>query len=85
MKGLGDFWGDLSKEAIDALWTIYTPTHSNVLEYLNVELTSPVEEKTEAYISRYVPSLDRGLLSLFVQFFTGSSTIETESSIKVVF
>ena len=64
---------------------LYAPIHSNVLEYLNVELTSPVEEKTEAYISRYVRSLDRGLLSLFVQFFTGSSTIETESSIKVVF
>ena len=63
---------------------MYTPTHSNVLEYLNVEVTSPMEEKTEAYISRYVRSLDRDSLSLFVQFRTGSSTMPG-SSIKFVF
>ena len=50
-EGLGEFWEDISKEAIDALWTMYTPTHSNVLEYLNVEVSPPMEEKTEAYIS----------------------------------
>ena len=64
---------------------MHTPTHSNVLEYLNVKVTSPMEEKTEAYISRYVRSLDRDSLSLFVQFYTSSSTIEPGSSIKVVF
>ena len=84
-KGLGEFWEDISKEPIDVLWTMYTPTHSNVLEYLNVEVSSPMEEKTEAYISRYVRSLGRDSLSLFVQFCTGSSTIEPGSSIKVVF
>ena len=83
-KGLGEFWEDISKEAIDALWTMYTPTHSNVLEYLKVEVTSPMEEKTEAYISRYVRSLDRDSLSLFVLFCTGLSSIEPGSSIKVV-
>ena len=63
---------------------MYAPTHSNILEYLNVEVTSPMEEKTEAYISRHVRSLDRDSLSLFVQFRTGSSTTPG-SSIKVVF
>ena len=43
-----------------------------------------MEEKTEAYITRHVRSLDRDPLSLFVQFGTGSSTIEPGSSIKVV-
>ena len=62
---------------------MYTPTHSNVIEYLNIEVTSPVEEKTEAYIGRYVRSLDRYSLSFFVQFCTGSSTTEPGSSIKV--
>ena len=84
-KGLGEFWEDISKDALDALWTMYTLTHSNVLEYLNVEVTSPVEKKTESYISRYLRSLDRDSLSLFVQFCTGSSIIERGSSIKVVF
>ena len=84
-KGLGEFWEDISKEAIDTLWTMYTPTHSNVLEYLNIEVTSPMEEKTEAYISRYLHSLDRDSLSSFVQFCTGSSTIEPGSSSKIVF
>ena len=84
-KGLSEFWEDIFKEAIDASWTMYTPSHSNVLEYLNPEVNSPMEEKTEAYISRYVRSLDRDSLSLFVQFCTDSSTVEPGSSIKVVF
>ena len=65
-KGLGEFWEDISNKAIDVLWTVYTPTHSSVLEYLNVEVTSPMEEKTESYINRYVRLLDRDSLSLFV-------------------
>ena len=44
-----------------------------------------MEEKTEAYIDRYVRSLDRDSLLLFVQFCTGFSDIESGSSIKVVF
>ena len=44
-----------------------------------------MEEKTEVYIGRYVRSLDRDSLSLFVQFCTSSSTIEPGSSFKVVF
>ena len=84
-EGLGEFWEDISKEAIDALWTMYIPTHSNVLEYLNVEVSCPMEEKTEAYTSRYVRSLERDSLSLFVQFCRGSSSIEPGSSFKFVF
>ena len=83
-EGVGEFWEDISKEAIYALWTRYTPTRSNVLEYLNVVVTSPMEEKTEDYISRHVRPLDRDSLSLYVEC-TGSSPIKPVSSIKVVF
>ena len=62
---------------------MYTLTHSNVIEYLHIEVTSPMEEKTEAYIGRYVRSLDRYSLSLFVQFCTSSSPTEPGSSVKV--
>ena len=65
---LGEFWEDISKEAIDAM----------------KKKTSPMEKKTEAYISQYVRSLERDSLSLFTQFCTGSSTVEPGSSIKVV-
>ena len=84
-KELGEFWEDISKEAIYALWTRYTPTRSNVLEYLNVVVTSPMEEKTEDYISRHVRPLDRDSLSLYVEFCTGSSPIKPVSFVKVVF
>ena len=56
-----------------------------MLVWCDVEVTCPMEEKTEAYISGYVRSLDRDSLSLFVQFCTGSSTVAPGSSIKVVF
>ena len=84
-KGLGRFWEHISKEAIDVLWTMCTPTHSNILEYSNVEVTAPMEEKKEAYISRYVRLLDRDSLSLPVKFCTDSSSIEPGYSIKVIF
>ena len=63
---------------------VYTNSFKR-LGNLNIEVTSPMEEKTKAYIGRYVRSLDRDSLSLFVQFCTGSSTTEPVPSIKIVF
>ena len=83
--GLGDFWENISTATIDALWNIYTPNVDNVLSYLLIESSTPMEERTELYMQRYIRSLSSDQLSIFVQFCTGSTTIDPGSQIKVIF
>ena len=83
--GLGDFWENISTATIDALWNIYTPNVDNVLSYLLIESSTPMEERTELYMQRYIRSLSSDHLSIFVQFCTGSTTIDPGSQIKVIF
>ena len=44
-----------------------------------------MEERTELYMQRYIRSLSSDQLSIFVQFCTGSTTIDPGSQIKVIF
>ena len=63
---LGDFWENISTATIDALWNIYTPNVDNVLSYLLIESSTPMEERTELYMQRYIRSLSSDQLSIFV-------------------
>ena len=83
--GLGDFWENISTATIDALWNIHTPNVDNVLSYLLIESSTPMEERTELYMQRYIRSLSSDQLSIFVQFCTGSTTIDPGNQIKVIF
>ena len=83
--GLGDFWENISTATTDTLWNIYTPNVDNVLSYLLIESSTPMEERTELYMQRYIRSLSSDQLSIFVQFCTGSTTIDPGTQIKVIF
>ena len=82
--GLGDFWENISTATIDALWNIYTPNVDDVLSCLLIESSTPMEERTELYMQSYIRSLSADHLSIFVQFCTGSTTIDPGSQIKVI-
>ena len=55
--GLGNFWENISTATIDTLSNIYTPNVDNVLSYLLIESSTPMEERTELYMQRYICSL----------------------------
>ena len=63
---LGDFWENISTATINVLWNIYTPNVDNVLSYLLIESSTPMEERTELYMQRYISSLSSDQLSIFV-------------------
>ena len=44
-----------------------------------------MEERTKLYMQRYIRSLSSDQLNIFVQFCTGSTTIDPDTQIKVIF
>ena len=44
-----------------------------------------MEERTELFMQRYIHALSSDQLSIFVQFCTGSTTIDPGNQIKVIF
>ena len=70
---------------VDAFWNIYTPNIDNALSYLLMKSSTPMEERTELYMKRYIRSLLLAQFSIFVQFCTGSIIIDPRSQTKVIF
>lgn len=80
---MGSFWDDVTADEIHAVYTICTPTHSNVLRNLAVTVADQQEDRVSRWLTRYIKSKDHKLLCRFIRFCTGSDVILPYRSIKV--
>lgn len=82
-EGMGSFWDGVSGEEIHAVYSVCTPTHTNVLENLQVMTEDRQEDKVSRWLIRYLKSKDDKLLCRFLRFCTGSDVVLPDRRIKV--
>ena len=53
-EGMGSFWDGVSGEEIQAVYSVCTPTHTNVLKNLHVMAEDQQEDKVSRWLIRYL-------------------------------
>lgn len=83
-KGMGSFWNNVSVSELDALYSIYTPTASKVLEQVIFpETTVLSDSKVIRWLERFIQSSDEKMVRRFVEFTTGSPIVMPDRKISV--
>ena len=82
-EGMGSFWNGVGGEEIPAVYSVCTPTHTNVLKNLQVMAEDHQEDKVSRWFIRYLKSKDDKLLCRFLRFCTGSDLVHPYRRIKV--
>ena len=80
---MGSLWDGVSGEEIYAVYSVCTPTHTNVLKNLQVMTADQQEDKVSRWLIRYLKSKDDKLLRRFILFCTGSDVVLPYRRIKV--
>lgn len=75
-EGMGPFWAEVSKEMIDALYSLCEPTHSRVVTSLSFQPSTPQENRVFRWLRKYLMESDIRTVTKFLQFCTGSAIIE---------
>ena len=57
-EGMGSFWDGISGEEIHSMYSVCTPTHTNVLKNLQVMAEDQQEDKVSRWLIRYLKSKD---------------------------
>lgn len=82
-EGMGPFWQDVTDKEVHALYSVCTPTPSNVLRSLEVSAEDQQEAKVSRWLTRYIKSKDHKLLGRFLRFCTGTDVLLPYSRIRV--
>ena len=82
-EGMGSFWDGVNAEEMHAVYSICTPTHSNILKNIEVTPADQQEDKVSRWLTRYIKSKEHKLLCRFVRFCTGSDVVLPCTKIKV--
>lgn len=84
-EGMGEFWDDIRKEELDALYEMCCPTPERVASYLKALPKDPQEQKVHRWLTRYMRNLDNKVAVHFVRFCTASDVLLPDRSIMVRF
>ena len=81
--GLGLFWHSTTVEEIDCLYDSFKVNNQNILECFDFSANSPAEEKISAYFQRWLRNASNEVLSLLLEFCSGSSIVNRSQRIKI--
>lgn len=84
-EGMGEFWSNLQKEELDALYEMCCPTPARVANHLNSLPKDPKEQKVSRWLKRHIRNLDSKMALHFVRFCTASYVLLRKKSIVVRF
>lgn len=84
-EGMGKFWDSVTKEEVDSVYELCTPSPTRVIKLLHIVPVNPQESKVERWLRRYLKEADSVTLGLFLRFSTGNDMVLPGSQIKVRF
>lgn len=84
-EGMGKFWDSVTKEEVDSVYELCTPSPSRVIKLLHIVPVNPQEAKLERWLRRYLKEADSVTLGLFPRFSTGNDMVLPGRQIKVRF
>lgn len=84
-EGMGKFWDSVTKEEVDSVYELCTPSPTRVIKLLRIVPVDPQESKVERWLRRYLKEADSVTLGLFLRFSTGNDMVLPGSQIKVRF
>lgn len=84
-EGMGKFWDSVTKEEVDSVYELCTPSPTRVIKLLHIVPVNPQEAKVERWLRRYLKEADSVTLGLFLRFSTGNDMVLPGRQIKVRF
>ena len=84
-EGMGEFWNALTREELDSLYEMCSPSPERVAGQLNGTPNDLQEEKVYRWVKRYVRNLDAKMAVKFVRFCTTSDVLLPGKGIAVRF
>lgn len=82
---MGEFWNALTREELDSLHQMCSPSPERVAGQLNGTPNDPQEEKVYRWVKRYVRNLDAKMAVKFFRFCTASDVLLPGKGIAVRF
>ena len=84
--GLGSFWTGICSAEIDSLYESFHVDNETVFNYFDFNTAiTPTEERVSSYLQRWLRNATTNLLSLLLEFSTGSAIMSQGEVIKLIY